>query len=97
MCLVCLRTAGSVANSVDPDQMLYFAASDLGLHCLLKPPLNTCGKYRIICLFAIFLNNNHLFSSLLLTALISIFSSLRCSRMYALNPCPAEPGYTLPL
>ena len=22
------------ANSVDPDQMLHFAASDLGLHCL---------------------------------------------------------------
>ena len=26
-----------VADSVDPDQMPYSAAFDLGLHCLLKP------------------------------------------------------------
>ena len=32
-----LKTAGSVANSVDPDQMLHSAASDLGLHSLLRP------------------------------------------------------------
>ena len=33
-------------NSVDPDQMLHFAASDLGLHCLLMPTSqNTKGKY----------------------------------------------------
>ena len=31
-----------VANSVDPDQMLHSAASDLGLHCLQRPVrLNT--------------------------------------------------------
>ena len=30
----------SWAKSVDPDQMLYFAASDLGLHCL--PFNHTC-------------------------------------------------------
>ena len=33
--LICLKTAGCVANSVDPDQMPHFAASDQGLHCLL--------------------------------------------------------------
>ena len=26
-----------MANSVDPDQMLHFAASDLDLHCLFRP------------------------------------------------------------
>ena len=26
-----------MANSVDPDQMLHSAMSDLGLHCLLRP------------------------------------------------------------
>ena len=31
--LVCLETTGLVANSVDPDQMPLFVASDLGLHC----------------------------------------------------------------
>ena len=31
-----------MANSVDPDQMLYSAACDLDLHCLLRPvSLNT--------------------------------------------------------
>ena len=34
--LMCLQTAGWVADSVDPDQMLQSAASDLGLHCLLR-------------------------------------------------------------
>ena len=35
--IMCLKSAGCVANSVDPDQMLQHAASDLGLHCLLMP------------------------------------------------------------
>ena len=35
--LMCLRTAGWVVNSVDPDQMPQNVASDLGLHCLLRP------------------------------------------------------------
>ena len=30
------KTAGSVANSVVPDQMWHSATSDLGLHCLLS-------------------------------------------------------------
>ena len=30
------RFAGWVANNVDPDEMLCSAASDQGLHCLLK-------------------------------------------------------------
>ena len=34
--LVCLKTALPVANSVDPDQMSYSVASDLGLHYLLS-------------------------------------------------------------
>ena len=35
--LICLKTTGWVANSVDPDQMPQNVASDLGLHCLLSP------------------------------------------------------------
>ena len=36
-----------MANSVDPDQMLHSAASDLGLHCLLGPIfLNALGKNK---------------------------------------------------
>ena len=31
------KIAGLVANSVDPDQTPRSAASDLGLHCLLRP------------------------------------------------------------
>ena len=34
--IVC-KTAGRVANSVDHDQILHSAASDLGLHCLHMP------------------------------------------------------------
>ena len=40
-----LKTAGQVANSVDPDQMPHSVASDQGLHCLLKPICpNISGK-----------------------------------------------------
>ena len=43
---LCLKIAGWVANSVDPDEMLHSAASHLGLHCLLRPLCpNTAGKY----------------------------------------------------
>ena len=35
-----------MANSVDPDQMPHHAASDLGLHCLLRPVYpNIYGLY----------------------------------------------------
>ena len=30
------RTFGTLSNSLDPDQTLQHAASDQGLHCLLK-------------------------------------------------------------
>ena len=33
------KIAGWLANHVDPDQMPYFVASELGLHCLLRPPV----------------------------------------------------------
>ena len=32
-----LKIAGWVANSVDPDRMLYSTAAHLGLQCLLRP------------------------------------------------------------
>ena len=38
--LLCLKTAGQVANSVDPDQMPQNAASGQGPHCLLRPFLS---------------------------------------------------------
>ena len=35
-----------MANSVDPDQMMHSAASDLGVRCLLRPvSQNTLGNY----------------------------------------------------
>ena len=35
-----------MANSVDPDQMPHSVASDLGLHCLLRPVYpNTKARY----------------------------------------------------
>ena len=35
-----------MANSVDPDQMPHYAASDLGLHCFQRPICpNTKGYY----------------------------------------------------
>ena len=44
--MLCLKIAGSVANSVDPDETPRSAASHLGLYCLLRPVcLNTYGKY----------------------------------------------------
>ena len=44
--MLCLKIAGWVANSVDPDEMPHSAASHLGLNCLLRPVcLNTYGKY----------------------------------------------------
>ena len=35
--LMYLKTAGLMANSVDPDQTLQFAASDLSVYDLLEP------------------------------------------------------------
>ena len=40
-----LTTVGWVANSVGPDQTPRSAASDLGLHCLLRPVCPNNGKY----------------------------------------------------
>ena len=46
--MVCLKIAGWVANSVDPDEMPHFAVSHLGLYCLLRPVCpNIYGKYGI--------------------------------------------------
>ena len=45
-----------MANNVDPDQMPQNVASDLGLHCLLKPLcLNTYGKFGTDFYFLIFI------------------------------------------
>ena len=44
--MLCLKIAGWVANSVDPDETPHSAASHLGLNCLLRPVCpNTYGKY----------------------------------------------------
>ena len=53
--MLCLKIAGWMANSVDPDEAQYSAASPLGLHCLLRPVCrNTYEKYGMqhskICL-----------------------------------------------
>ena len=47
------KTAGWMANSVDPDQMPHSVASDLGLHCLLRLAcLNTKTVYAVHVLAA---------------------------------------------
>ena len=44
--MLCLKIAGWVANSVDPDETPRSVASHLGLYCLLRPVCpNTYGKY----------------------------------------------------
>ena len=44
--MLCLKIAGWVANSVDPDETPHSAASHLGRNCLLRPVCpNTYGKY----------------------------------------------------
>ena len=42
---MCLRDAGEIANSVDPDQTLLMEQSDLGLHCLLRPICHSIWKF----------------------------------------------------
>ena len=43
--MMSLKTARCGSNSVDPNQKADFAASELGLYCLLSPSyLNTEGK-----------------------------------------------------
>ena len=50
--MLCLKIAGWVANSVDPDETPRSAASHLGLYCLLRPICpNIYGKYGICTLF----------------------------------------------
>ena len=55
--LMCQRCDGGMANSVDPDQTPRFAASDLGLQCLLMSICpNIYGKYAsLVCYKAIIL------------------------------------------
>ena len=44
--MLCLKIAGLVANSVDPDETPHSAASHLGLYCLLRHVCpNIYGKY----------------------------------------------------
>ena len=44
--MLCLKNAGWVANSVDPDETPRSAVSHLGLYCLLRPVCpNIYGKY----------------------------------------------------
>ena len=44
--MLCLKTAGCMAHSVDPDETPHSVTSHLGLHCLLRPVcLNTYDKY----------------------------------------------------
>ena len=46
LCMMYLNTASWIANSIDPNQTLHSAASDMDLHCLLRHNcLNFEGKY----------------------------------------------------
>ena len=75
--------AGQGANSVDPAQTPHSAASDLGLHCSLRPVWhNTLGYYRVSAANhskAIFLVLFILCMALwLLVALFFMFCSVHC-------------------
>ena len=49
--MLCLKIAGWIASSVDPDETPHSAASHLGLHSLLRPVYpNTHSKYSILLL-----------------------------------------------
>ena len=52
-----------MANSVDPDQMSQNAASDLGLHCLLRPSLQIRRVMTVLKFLELLLNFHYLFSS----------------------------------
>ena len=49
-----------MANSVDPDQMPHSAASDLGVHCLLRPVCSNTyeGKCSRFDFFVAFYREN---------------------------------------
>ena len=52
--MLCLKIAGWVANSVDPDETPRSAASHLGLYCLLRPDCpNTYGKLLLQDLYSV--------------------------------------------
>ena len=46
-----------MANRVDPDQMLHSVASDLGLHCLLRPGCPILRENMVGSLHIVFLVN----------------------------------------
>ena len=54
-----------MANSVDPDQMLHSAASDLGLECLLKRSGAVCPNTWV----------NKAFFSVEINKILSLYSS----------------------
>ena len=43
-----MKNVGQVANSVDPDQMLHVAASDLGLHVCSSLPVSALRLNMVI-------------------------------------------------
>ena len=50
--MMCWKTAGWVANSVDPDQMMQSASSDLGPQCLFKAVCHSTLGYFCIYLIS---------------------------------------------
>ena len=47
--MMCIKIAGCVIDNVDLDQMQHSAASDLGLHCLLRPVCPNTKCYYGTC------------------------------------------------
>ena len=68
--MLCLKNAGWVANSVDPDEMPRSAASHLGLYCLLRPVCrNIYGKYGMERSRTFYIGTKHI-----LRVLLGLFS-----------------------
>ena len=55
----------ALANSVDPDEMLNYAAFILGLHCLLKYPFSTINQRVKTPFIALGVHLSYLFSTYL--------------------------------
>ena len=70
-------------NSVDPDQMPHFAASDLGIHCLLRP---VCPNLRVITVISKKENRWNSTNLKVMSPLITKILLIRKLTLVLLNP-----------
>ena len=103
--MLCLKIAGWVANSVDPDETPRSAASHLGLHCLLRLVCpNTYGKYGSVAIRSNTYRRHRLFLTLNIKQLqtitafepgMSIISDIRELRMFRKYSSNTQTGLSM--